>query len=255
MELTVLGSGTVAPSPTRTAPAHWVEAGDVMLLLDCGSGTLLRSAQHGVPWHAVTHLAITHFHPDHWGELPLFIYALIWGIEPARTESLTVMGPVGMSTRLGHLAAAMGESVTDPKSFPLEVLEVRPGESHRISPEVILGVGKSNHTDESVAYAVEHHETRLVYTGDTGPSSELADWAAPCDLLLTECSLPADRMIEVHLTPAQAGQLARDARARELVLTHFYPPVEQTDILGEVSRHFSGPVSLASDGMKFRIGR
>ena len=33
MELTVLGSGTVAPSAGRTAPAHWVSAASVRLLL------------------------------------------------------------------------------------------------------------------------------------------------------------------------------------------------------------------------------
>ena len=60
MRLTVLGSGTVAPSASRTAAAHWVEASDVRLLLDCGAGTLQRAAQFCIPWHTVTHVAISH---------------------------------------------------------------------------------------------------------------------------------------------------------------------------------------------------
>ena len=82
MELVVLGSGTVAPSPQRTAPAHWVTTGDVRLLLDCGAGVLHRAAQFGVPWPTVTHIALTHFHPDHWGEdspwMRMFRNARVW---------------------------------------------------------------------------------------------------------------------------------------------------------------------------------
>src|SRR5512134_1879123 len=62
ISLTIIGSGTVAPSPTRTSAAYWVEAGDVRLLMDCGAGTLHRAASLGVPWHTVTHIALTHFH-------------------------------------------------------------------------------------------------------------------------------------------------------------------------------------------------
>src|SRR5207253_1063438 len=84
-------------------------------------------------------------------------------------------------------------------------------------------------TSESVALSLTAPEGRLVYTGDTGPSSELARWASGADLLLAECSLPKEMAMDIHLTPEQAGELARDAKARQLVLTHFYPPVETSD--------------------------
>jgi len=93
-----------------------------------------------------------------------------------------------------------------------------------------------------------------VYTGDTGPSSKLARWAAGADLLLAECSLPADLAMEMHLTPEQAGDLAREAGARRLVLTHFYPPVENSDPARTASARFTGPVSAARDGDRFTIG-
>ncbi|MEX1051215.1 MAG: hypothetical protein WEC54_06655, partial [Gemmatimonadales bacterium] len=61
MRLTVIGSGTLAPTPARVAPAHWLEAGSVRLLMDCGAGCLHRAATLGLPWADVTHVAITHF--------------------------------------------------------------------------------------------------------------------------------------------------------------------------------------------------
>jgi len=105
--LTVLGSGTVAPSASRTAPGHWVEAGAQRLLLDCGAGVLHRAAEHGIPWHTVTHLAITHFHADHWGELPHVLFALRWGIEPPRATPLVLLGPAGLGERLEHLKTSV----------------------------------------------------------------------------------------------------------------------------------------------------
>src|SRR3989440_5351355 len=73
MELVTVGTGTVAPSATRTAACHWVSRGRLKILLDCGAGALHRLAEFGLPWHEITHVVLSHFHPDHWGELPMLV--------------------------------------------------------------------------------------------------------------------------------------------------------------------------------------
>jgi ribonuclease BN (tRNA processing enzyme) len=60
--------------------------------------------------------------------------------------------------------------------------------------------------------------------------------------------------LDTHLTPEQAGELAREAGARQLVLTHFYPPVENTDPARVAGGRFGGPVTAARDGDRFTIG-
>ncbi len=252
MELTVLGSGTVAPSATRTAASHWVSTGPVNLLLDCGAGTLHRAAAH-VPWSAVTHVAITHFHPDHWGELPMLLFALRWGIDPPRSAPLTLIGPGGFRSRLTLMAAALGDWVLEP-GYPLAIDEIAHGGTLALDSGVVLEAHRTPHTEESLAYAVRDGHRRLVYTGDTGPDQDLAHWAGDCDLLLAECSLPDDRGIAIHLSPTRAGDLARIAGARRLVLTHFYPQVESADPAGTARRVFAGEVQAASDGDRFTIG-
>jgi ribonuclease BN (tRNA processing enzyme) len=253
MELVVLGSGTVAPSAHRTAPAHWVTAGEVRLLLDCGAGMLHRAAGFGVRWSDVTHVAVTHFHPDHWGELPMLLFALRWGTLPSRSALLKVIGPPGLRTRMTVLAGALGDWVLEP-GYPLEIVEIAAGGSLELSGEVVLEAWKTPHTDESLAYAVRQRGARLVYTGDTGPSDDLARWARGCDLLLAECSLPDEGAIAIHLSPTQAGALARAAGARRLALTHFYPAIEGTDPASVASRAFGGEVFAANDGDRFVIG-
>lgn len=249
----MLGSGTVAPSAGRTAPAYWVCAGGVRLLLDCGAGTLHRAAQFGVDWPGVTHVALTHFHPDHWGELPMLLFALTWGTLPPRSAPLTLLGPVGLRTRLTVLAGALGDWVLD-SGYVLEVREIEPGDRVALSEGVTLEACKTPHTHESLAYGVRRGAARLVYTGDTGWSDALARWARDCDLLLAECSLPEAQGIAIHLTPTEAGALARAAHARRLVLTHFYPAIEGTDPASAAARVFGGEVIAAQDGDRFTIG-
>jgi ribonuclease BN (tRNA processing enzyme) len=100
---------------------------------------------------------------------------------------------------------------------------------------------------------VESDGERIVYTGDTAFEPGLAEWATGCDILLAECSLPAEMAVATHLTPQECGALARLAAPRRLVLTHFYPPVEQVDIAGIVGETFAGDVVLAEDGWSMNI--
>jgi ribonuclease BN (tRNA processing enzyme) len=255
MELVTVGTGTVAPSPRRTCPCHWVARGDLRLLLDCGNGALHRLAEFGLPWHQVSHVVLSHFHPDHWGELPMLVYALKYTTVPPRSEPLVILGPPGVVRLLRALAEGYGDWLLDP-GFPIGILDVRDGEPFPLNAEVSLETFPVPHTTESVALSVVAPEGRLVYTGDTGPSTELSRWASGCDLLLAECSLPEAMAMDTHLTPERAGELARDAGAKRLVLTHFYPPVETSNPPPATlaGTRFTGPVAAAQDGDRFTIG-
>jgi ribonuclease BN (tRNA processing enzyme) len=119
---------------------------------------------------------------------------------------------------------------------------------------VMLQTCKTPHTTHSLAYAVRTGSAHLVYTGDTGESDALARFAQGCDLLLAECSLPDERAIPLHLTPRRAGELARVAGARRLVLTHFYPVFGEVDPAEAAATYFGGEVTAARDGDRFPIG-
>ncbi|MGH7699607.1 MAG: MBL fold metallo-hydrolase [Gemmatimonadales bacterium] len=253
MDLITVGTGTVAPSAQRTAACHWVARGRLRVLLDCGPGALHRLAQFGLPWQDASHVVLSHFHPDHYAELPMLVYALKYAREPARREPLVVLGPPGTVQLVKALAEGFGPWLLDP-GFPIGILDVREGEPFPLDADVSLETHPVPHTPESVAVGLTAPEGRLVYTGDTGPSADLARWAAGCDVLLAECSLPEGRAVDHHLTPERAGDLAREARAKRLVLTHFYPPVETTDPARVAGARFRGPVTAARDGERFTIG-
>ena len=253
LTLVTVGTGTVVPHASRSSPAHWVEAGPARVLMDCGAGTIHALARCGLPWQTITHVAISHFHTDHIGELPALLFAMQYGTDTPREAPLAILGPVGVRARLEGLAAAFGPWVTDPP-WPLTIEEIRPGTDHALAGRVTLSAHRTPHTEESLAFAVATADARLAYTGDTGASDALADWARGCDLLLAECSLPEDRALAMHLTPRQAGALAARAEAKMLVLTHLYPPVEAVDIRADVAASYGGPVVIARDGDRFTVG-
>jgi len=253
MDLVTVGTGTVAPSADRTSACHWVARGDLRVLLDCGAGAMHRLASFDLPWSRISHVVLSHFHPDHYGELPMLVYALKYTTVPPRQEPLVILGPPGVVRLVKALAQGYGSWLLDP-GFPIAVLDLRHGEPFPLGKEVTLELCRVPHTPESAAISITAPEGRLVYTGDTGPSTDLEKWALDCDLLLAECSLPESMALDTHLTPERAGDLANRARAKRLVLTHFYPPVETSDPAAVAGRRFTGDVTAARDGSHFTIG-
>ncbi|MDQ2664468.1 MAG: ribonuclease Z [Gemmatimonadota bacterium] len=252
MRLSTLGTGTIALVPQRVCAGHFVEAGEVRLLLDCGSGIAHRLSERVMMWRDITHVAFTHFHLDHVSDFPTLVFAWKYGDLPGRSAPLTVIGPVGTVALLDRMADTFGHWLRDP-GFTITVLEIAPGDVVDLGDSVQLGATKVPHTVESVAYSIARGGRRVVYTGDTGYDPMLGEWARGADVLLCECSLPSAMAIPEHMTPEQCGALAAAALPKHLVLTHFYPPVERMDIVAAVAAHYAGPVTLAGDGDTFEI--
>ncbi|MFP4033837.1 MAG: MBL fold metallo-hydrolase, partial [Desulfococcaceae bacterium] len=95
--VTILGSGTCVPSLRRSACAALLRAGGQTLLVDVGPGTSRRLMEAGVPVQSVSALLLTHFHPDHSGELAGFLFSNKYAREPARTVPLELVGGRGFS--------------------------------------------------------------------------------------------------------------------------------------------------------------
>jgi ribonuclease BN (tRNA processing enzyme) len=251
VRLTTLGTGTASPS-TRVNAGHLLEAGAVTLLMDCGSGVVHRMGELGAGWLGITHLAFTHFHPDHTLDLTTLMFAWKYGTLPPRSAPLTILGPAGTAQLIEHFATIYGDTLRTPE-FPLTVRELAPGERADLGDGVTLEAHKVPHTAESVAYSVERGSARVVYTGDTAFDTAVAEWARGCDLLLCECSLPEQLAVPTHLTPAQVGVMAEVAEPKRLVLTHFYPPVLEEDIAEIIALRYSGEVIVAVDGWSTEI--
>lgn len=252
IQLTVLGTGTIAFSAQRSCSGYYVEAGSAKVLMDCGGGTSRRLAELGVPWNDITHVALTHFHIDHHQDLPSILFAWKYGQLPPRSAPIDVIGPAGTRALLERLSAAYGEWVLQP-GYEVRITELEPGGTFDLGGAT-LSCTKVPHTPESVAYSIVEGTQRLVYSGDTGMDPAFAEWARDSDLLVLECSLPQSMAIPEHLTPEQCAEIARLANPRTLALTHLYPPVESIDIAAVIAASYRGRLVIAHDGWQATLG-
>ena len=248
MKLTVLGAGTCVHTTERACSGYWIESGSVRLRLDAGAGTMHAMTRFGLPWEAITHQFISHFHLDHCGELPGLLWCYRFGRKAPRTAPLEMLGPVGLHALLESTSTLYGASLFE-QEFPVVVSELRPGEAVALGADLTLRVGKTLHTDESLAVRVESGGRTIGYTGDAAWADDLPRFFAGADLLIAECSYielpPGSR----HLDPAHAARLAREAGARRLVPTHFYFDPDEERLRERLAADYGGEVTVAHDGL------
>ena len=96
---------------------------------------------------------------------------------------------------------------------------------------------------------------RITFGADCSPNDAVVRFAAETDLLLLEATLtqpePGDE--RGHLTPREAGEHGRRARARRLVLTHFSDELDAEWVSAEGRAGFAAPVELAHAGAVYRV--
>lgn len=248
-ELFILGSGTGIPSLKRASPGYLVCVGSDRLLLDGGSGTLRRLLEAGIQHDEVDFLFYSHFHPDHSLDIISFLFASRIPEHPRR-KKLTLTGPKGLRTFYQKAVALYGNSI-EAQGYELEIHEVADDELRFNRWKVAARTVK--HIEYSVGYRIEYDGRTIAYSGDTGYCQGIVELGRNVDLLLLECSFPNRPGIEGHLTAGRAGQIAREAQCKKLVLTHFYPPCEKEDVLQQAGEQYAGEIILAQDLMKLTV--
>jgi ribonuclease Z len=260
MSLLFAGTGGSVPSPQRGLPAILVRRGGERLLFDCGEGTqrqLMRAVGLAdMDCVFITHFHADHWLglPGMLKSLalrerdrPLAIYGpqglsqmmrelyFVYGrlpyeltvteLEPA--EPVAFDGYLVAAIPVSHRgSAALGYAIVE-DSRPghldaklAERLGVKPGPDFgRLTRgETVAGV-----KPEQVMGATREGR-KVVISGDTSPCEALAIAAHEADVLVHEATFAEEEVERArqtgHSTARQAAELARDAHARMLALTH-----------------------------------
>lgn len=249
MQLTLLGTGTCVPSLIRSSSAYLLRACGRNILIDCGAGTIRRLLEAGVSYQDIDIILLTHRHPDHTADIAALLFACRYHGAP-RSRELVVVGARGTRDFLGRLDDAFCGHLRSPH-YDVTVREA--GKEQWSWEGLRLIAAPVRHSTYSLAYRVEHDDRAIAFSGDSGDCPELVALARGADVFICECALPDTMQAPGHLTPTLAGRIAAEAAVNTLVLSHFYPEVEQEPIEPLVRKSYAGNVILGRDLMRIDV--
>jgi ribonuclease BN (tRNA processing enzyme) len=251
MQITILGSGTSIPHPQRASPGLVIQMDETTVLVDPSSGSLHRAERYGTATSNIDYVFLSHFHPDHTGDIAPLLFALK-NSEYFEARTLTLVGPSGIKEFYRGLLDFHGSWIRlEPGR--LEVQEI--GDEQLSFKEWSVRSLPVVHTNNSLGYRFTDSGGKIfAYSGDTDYCPELVTLASDADAALIEAAQPSSLKVEGHLTPQLAGKVAREAGVHRLIITHLYPVCDDYDLLSEIrDSGYQGPAEIAHDGMRIVV--
>jgi ribonuclease BN (tRNA processing enzyme) len=124
------------------------------------------------------------------------------------------------------------------------------------APAGSTGAGSAAYAGSPAGVSPGERERSIVYTADTSLFPGLVRFCAGARVHLTEAT-HQDRDGELerlgHMTASRAGELARSAGVRTLVLTHVWPEYDRSLSVAEAKLSFDGDVVLAGRGLLLSV--
>ncbi|MET8447174.1 MBL fold metallo-hydrolase [Streptomyces sp. NPDC005209] len=243
LTLTVLGTASPHPRPGRPCSGYLLRGGGAEVWVDAGPGTFAELQRHTDPAR-LTAIWISHLHADHSADLLAAAYAFAFGgLTPA--APIPVYAPQECARRL---AGFFGKPDLD---FLSGILDFRPlFDGHTVQHwNLRLTTRAVRHGIEAYGLRAESQGSVLAYSGDSGPCAALVELAATADVFLCEADIDEHRQGEqVHLTPEDAGRIAREAHVRELLVTHVGPTLAPQTATARAAVAFGRPTDTAREG-------
>ncbi|MQA09755.1 MAG: MBL fold metallo-hydrolase [Pseudonocardiaceae bacterium] len=230
------------------------------VLIDCGPG-VVDAVQRHVSLSELQAVVITHAHADHCLDVVGLAYALQFPVP--REQPLPLYVPAEMTDLLSVLDGQFGVPTLPALRRPiassteLHPLELDDNSPIEIVPGLFLTVRPALHAVASAALRFSAADGCIAFSSDTGWTDTLLATAEESDLFVCEATYlqatPEELTGHGHLTASQAAQLAHDAGARGLLLTHLSALGDGPQALADARRHYTGVLDLARRDSRWTI--
>lgn len=255
-----LGTSAAVPSAVRDTTSLVFVTAVGAVLVDCGGGPIAKLRRAAVDPLALSHVVITHMHPDHAYGLPSLLQNLIL---LGRRAGLTVACRSEHSEPLRDLLRVF-RLWERPGMFPLTLAPVSLDAS---APAFVVGplsfgTAPNDHgamPNFALRVDVEARPAAaVVYSSDTLPCDGVVALARGAHTLIHDATFPhRDRgRFGAHSTAREAGDIAARAGVRRLILTHIDAAYhdELPALAGEAAQVFGGRVEIAEEFVPYPLG-
>jgi ribonuclease Z len=286
MKITLLGTGTPAPSLARQSSGYLIEVGGDLIVMDHGPGAHHRLLESGHRAVDVSHAFFSHLHYDHCMDYARLVLQR-WDMGADRIPDLKVYGPAPIARMTELLFGEEGVYGPDIRArieheSSVFVFQERGGKPPRKRPapqvieahagDVVEGagwkvtVGKASHVQpllECLAFRLDSDEGSMCYSGDSGGvCEEVIELARGCDVAIlmnhylsgTEPTASYRAACGNHKDNAV---IAQRAGVKTLALTHVLAQIDQPgireQIIREVKQVFAGQVIWSEDLMRLTL--
>jgi len=263
LRLTVLGKSPSWQDAGGACSGYLIQSGETNVLLDCGNGVFGKLRER-IDYVELDAVLISHMHADHFLDLVPYSYALTYAPKqqpvavhtwpgtdtPAKPR---LIAPPGATETFRQVVGAWGNDDLIENAFELE--EYEPGATVEVG-EISASFHPVPHFIDTFAVNVtDGGDGKLSYSADTRPGEEIVEIARDADLLLMEATLPRPERTGVrgHLTPEEAGEHAKLAGAKRLVITHISDELGDEWAREQAEASFGGPVEVAREGAVYEL--
>jgi len=251
--LTVLGSSSGLPQADRATSGYLLKTGHSLSLIDCGGGITSSFLRRGFNPLDVDRIFISHTHPDHVCELPLFIQLIYLR---GREKPLEVFVPDEFVAPLkGYLPAVYilenklpfelritgyEHGFVFDEDFRLEAI----GNSH-LHPyrEFIESAGLPNKM-QCHSFKIQVNGRSVLYSADIGSFDDLRDHLEGTDIVIIEST---------HLDLDQFLKFAQTAKVGRYILTHLGSKEDVAEINLRAAKAVVDNLTTAVDGMEIEL--
>ena len=271
VEIEILGSG--GPEIDGRASASyllWID-GKARLLVDSGSGSMLRFEQSGAKLEDLEAIVLTHLHIDHVVDLPSYIKA---GYFTPRNRTLPILGPVGnqyfpstnefIETLFGKKGAYRYMSdILTPQSDSFQIIPEAidaPNLVTRHFKSFTLNIINVNHgIVPALGLRIAIAGKNLVISGDTSNvDGQLEKLTENTDLFIAHHAIPeihGTYANNLHMTPSIIADVANRSNVKKVLLTHRMKRTigNEEKSLKIMRKKYQGEIIFAEDRMKIKL--
>jgi ribonuclease BN (tRNA processing enzyme) len=218
---TILGSASGGASPKRACSGHVLALDERLVIFDCGTGTVSSFQRSGFDPRSVEAFVISHTHPDHVSDLPMFLQLFFLADCEQDLEIFLPSEAVRPIRNYLNTCYLFPEKLpfrrelrpirNDLKFFDGQAIVTPIGNQHLVGNVEIIEASAYPNRMECYSFFVQLMGRKLVYTSDLSSIHDVEKYLDNVDLLITEA---------MHIDTGQLPDILSRNQVGKTVLTH-----------------------------------